>query len=48
MGSLIFGVFAGYRGVSASILLAGCVAACGLLLVRWFPLSDGVTAHVHD
>lgn len=44
LGSLIFGVFAEYRGVSASILLAGCVAAGGLLLVRWFPLSDGVAA----
>lgn len=44
LGSLIFGVFAEYRGVSASILLAGCVAASGLLLVRWFPLADGVTA----
>lgn len=48
LGSLIFGVFAEYRGVSASILLAGCVAACGLLLVRWFPLSDGVAAQVRD
>ena len=44
LGSLIFGVFAEYRGVSASILLAGCVAASGLLLVRWFPLSDGAGA----
>ena len=48
LGSLIFGVFAEYRGVSASILLAGCVAACGLLLVRWFPLSDGVAAQRRD
>jgi MFS family permease len=44
VGSLLFGVFAEYRGVSASILLAGCVAAGGLALVRWFPLPDGVAA----
>ena len=44
VGSLLFGVFAEYRGVSASILLAGCVAAAGLALVRWFPLPDGVAA----
>ncbi len=42
VGSLLFGLFAEHRGVSASILLSGFVVMSGLLLVRRFPLSDAV------
>lgn len=40
VGSLVFGVIAEHSVVSASILTAGVVAACGLLLVRRYPIPD--------
>jgi MFS family permease len=40
VGSLAFGVFAQHIGVSRSLLAAGLVAMCGLLLIRRLPLRD--------
>jgi MFS family permease len=42
IGSLLWGVVAHFTGVSSAILMLGLVALASLLLVRRFPLSDGV------
>ena len=42
VGSFVFGVIAEHSVVSASILAAGVLAACGLLLVRRYPIPDDV------
>ena len=39
-GSVVFGVIAEHSVVSVSILIAGVVAGCGLLLVRRCPIPD--------
>lgn len=39
-GSVVFGVIAEHSVVSVSILIAGVVAGCGLLLVRRYPIPD--------
>ncbi|WP_165774324.1 MFS transporter [Mycolicibacterium sphagni] len=41
-GSFLFGLIATQVGVSHTILICGIVAACGLLLVRVFPMPDAV------
>ncbi|WP_328357099.1 MFS transporter [Mycobacterium sp. NBC_00419] len=41
-GSVLFGLIATWIGVSTTILICGLVAASGLLLVRPFPMPDGV------
>lgn len=40
VGSFIFGVIAEQSVVSASILTAGLLACCGVLLVRHYPIPD--------
>lgn len=40
LGSAVFGLLARYVGVSASILIAGLLAAAGLLLVGRWPIPD--------
>jgi predicted MFS family arabinose efflux permease len=42
-GSFLFGLIATQLGVSPTILICGLVAASGLLLVRLFPMPDGVS-----
>lgn len=42
VGSFVFGVIAERSVVSASVLTAGVVASCGLLLVRRYPIPDDV------
>ena len=44
IGSLLWGVVAHFTGVSSAILILGLVALASLLLVRRFPLSDGVAS----
>ncbi|WP_059018858.1 MFS transporter [Mycobacterium sp. M26] len=45
VGSFAFGLLATWVGVSPTILICGLVAASGLLLVRLFPMPDGVAGH---
>jgi MFS family permease len=45
-GSVLFGLIATQLGVSPTILICGLVAASGLLLVRLFPMPDGVSQPV--
>lgn len=40
IGSFVFGVIAERSVVSASVLTAGVLASCGLLLVRRYPIPD--------
>lgn len=40
VGSFVFGVIAEHSVVSVAVLTAGVVAACGLLLVRRYPIPD--------
>jgi predicted MFS family arabinose efflux permease len=42
VGSFVFGVIAERSVVSVSVLAAGVLAACGLLLVRRYPIPDDV------
>lgn len=42
VGSFVFGVIAEQSVVSASILTAGLLACCGLLLARRYPIPDDV------
>ena len=40
LGSFLFGWIAQCQGISRSILLCGVVSLCGLLLIRYFPLTN--------